>query len=231
MIRTLVVEDDPVVAEVNSSHVKRVAGFVVVSVARSGGEAVATAQNQPVDLVLLDFYLPDMSGLDVCHALRAARPPPVDIIAVTAARDADTVRAAIAHGVVQYLIKPYSFASFREKLQRYAAYHHRLPSGQITDQPEIDQAMNTLRGSTTAALPKGLSLTTYELVVGVLRDADEPITATEIARTTGLSRVSARRYLDHLHHQGLAVLTVRYGTTGRPEHRYQWAELTDPRSL
>lgn len=229
MIRTLVVEDDPVVAEVNSSYLKRVAGFVAVGVARSGGEAVAAVEDQPVDLVLLDFYLPDMSGLDVCHALRAVRTPPVDIIAVTAARDADTVRAAIAHGVVQYLIKPYSFASFREKLQRYAAYHQRLPSGQITDQPEIDRVLNTLRGSTTAALPKGLSPTTYELVVRVLRNTDQPITATEIAHTTGLSRVSARRYLDHLHQQGLAVLTARYGTTGRPEHRYRWAELTGPR--
>lgn len=228
MIRTLVVEDDPVVAEVNSGYLKRVAGFVAVGVAASGAEAIAAAHDQLVDLVLLDFYLPDMSGLDVCHALRGARTAPVDIIAVTAARDADTVRAAIAHGVVQYLIKPYNFATFREKLERYAAYHHRLPSGQITDQPEIDRLLGTLRGSTTAALPKGLSPTTYELVVDVLRNADQPTTATEIAHTTGLSRVSARRYLDHLHHQGLAVLTARYGTTGRPEHRYRWAELTGP---
>jgi CheY-like chemotaxis protein len=128
MIRTLVVEDDPVVAEVNSSYLKRVAGFVAVGVARSGAEAIAAAQDQPVDLVLLDFYLPDMSGLDVCRALRAARPPPVDIIAVTAARDVDTVRAAIAHGVVQYLIKPYNFATFREKLQRYARDCHPPPT-------------------------------------------------------------------------------------------------------
>jgi response regulator of citrate/malate metabolism len=117
MIRTLVVEDDPVVAEVNSGYLQRVAGFIAVGVARSGREAIAAIEDQPVDLLLLDFYLPDMSGLDVCQALRAARTPPVDIIAVTAARDADTVRAAIAHGVVQYLIKPYSFASFRDKLQ------------------------------------------------------------------------------------------------------------------
>lgn len=228
MIRTLVVEDDPVVAEINSSYVERIAGFVVIGTARSGGEAVAAVEDQPVDLVLLDFYLPDMNGVDVCRALRTARTAPIDIIAVTAARDADTVRAAIAHGVVQYLIKPYSLTSFREKLQRYAVYHQRLLSGQITDQLEIDRVLNTLRGSTTTALPKGLSPTTYELVVGVLRDAKQPITATEIARITGLSRVSARRYLDHLHQQGLAVLTVRYGTTGRPEHLYLCSELTNP---
>jgi response regulator of citrate/malate metabolism len=231
MIHTLVVEDDPLVLDVNSGYLERVAGFVVVGVARSGGEAIAAAEGQPVDLILLDFYLPDMNGLDVCRALRAARTPPIDIIAVTAARDADTVRAAIAHGVVQYLIKPYSFASFREKLQRYAAYRQRLPSGQITSQSELDQMMNTLRGSANTALPKGLSPATYELIVGVLRHADLPLTATEIAQATGkpLTRCTARRYLDHLHQLGLVVLTARYGTTGRPEHLYQWAELTGPR--
>jgi response regulator of citrate/malate metabolism len=223
MIRTLVVEDDPVIGEVNCGYVERVDGFVVIGVARNGAQALAAVRNQPVDLVLLDFYLPDMSGLDVCHALRAARARPIDIIAVTAARDADTVRAAIAHGVVQYLIKPYSLASFREKLQRYAAYHQRLPSGQLTDQPGIDRAMNTLRGCATTAFPKGLSPVTYELIVSILRDDTQPMTATEIARTAGLARVSARRYLDHLHQQDLAVLTVRYGSTGRPENLYQWA--------
>jgi response regulator of citrate/malate metabolism len=231
MIRTLVVEDDPVVLEVNRGYLERVAGFVIVGVARTGREAVAATQAQPVDLVLLDFYLPDMSGLDVCRALRAANTPPIDIIAVTAARDADTVRTAITHGVVQYLIKPYSFASFREKLQRYATYHQRLPTGQITSQSELDQMMNTLRGSTNVALPKGLAPPTYELIVGVLRTADQPLTATEIAHATGtpLTRCTARRYLDHLHQLGLVTLTPRYGTTGRPEHLYQWTELAHPR--
>jgi response regulator of citrate/malate metabolism len=230
MIRTLVVEDDPVILDINSSYVEKVAGFVVVGVARSGGEAIAAAKDQPVDLIMLDFYLPDMSGLDVCRALRAAHTPPVDIIAVTAARDADTVRAVIAHGAVHYLIKPYTRASFREKLQRYAAYRQCLPKGN-TSQPEIDQMMNALRVAINAGLPKGLAPDTFGLIVGILRDADRPLTATEIAQATG-ARMAGRtacRYLDHLHKQGLVVLTSRYGTTGRPKHLYRWAELTDPR--
>lgn len=224
MIRTLVVEDDPVILDVNGTYVQRVAGFAVAGVARSGAEALAAARDQPLELVLLDFYLPDMSGLDVCRALRGAHTPPVDIIALTAARDADTVRAALAYGVVQYLIKPYTFATFREKLQRYATYRQRLPSGQITSQPELDQTLNTLRGSANTTLPKDLSPHTYELIVGVLRRAEQPLPATEIAEVAGLSRCTARRYLDHLHHQGLTVLTVRYGTKGRPMHFYRWTE-------
>jgi response regulator of citrate/malate metabolism len=226
MIRTLAVEDDPVILDVNINYLRRVPGFAVAGVARSGAEARAFVNNRPVDLVLLDLGLPDMSGLDVCRALRAVRTPPVDIIALTAARDADTVRAAIAYGVVQYLIKPYTFASFQEKLHRYATYRQGLPSGEITSQPELDQSMNTLRGSINIALPKGLSPKTYDLIVSVLRGADQPLSAAEIADAAGPCPGTVRRYLDHLHQQGLVVLTPRYGTTGRPQHRYHWAGLT-----
>ena len=223
MIRVLVVEDDPLVAEVNVGYIGRVPGFTAIGVARTGAEAVACAVSQQADLVLLDFGLPDMTGLQVCHALQTVRAHPPGIIAVTAARDADTVRAAIAHGVIQYLIKPYSFATFRDKLDRYAAYHQRLPSGQLTDQPEVDRALETLRGSPSGALPKGLSLTTHDLIVRTLRNTSGPVSAAEMAAATGVSRVSARRYLDHLYQKGLVTLTSRYGSTGRPEHRYQWS--------
>jgi response regulator of citrate/malate metabolism len=238
VIRTLIVEDDALVAEVNRGYLERIPGFSVVGVARTGADAIAHVSREPVDLLLLDFFLPDMSGLDVCRAVRAlhpggraaagpGRPRPVDIIAVTAARDAETVRAAVAHGVVQYLIKPYNFATLREKLERYAAYHQRLTSAQVTDQQEIDRVLETLRGSSTSSLPKGLSAATYELVAGALRAAPEALSATEVAELTGLSRVSARRYLEHLARQGRAVLSPRYGGTGRPEHRYRWSAAKD----
>jgi response regulator of citrate/malate metabolism len=231
MITTLVVEDDPIVAEVNVGYVQRVPGFAVAAVARTGAEAISMAVSDHPDLVLLDFGLPDMTGIQVCRSLHASADRPPGIIAVTAARDADTVRAAIAHGVAQYLIKPYNFATFSDKLNRYAAYHHRLPpSGQLTDQPEVDRALETLRGSPGGGLPKGLSPVTYELIVRALRDSAEPVSAVEMAAATGISRVSARRYLDHLHSRGLAELTSRYGSTGRPEHRYQWSGQLPPPS-
>jgi response regulator of citrate/malate metabolism len=232
MIRTLIVEDDALVAEVNRGFVERVPGFRVVGVVRTGADAVDFVAREAVDVLLLDFYLPDMSGLDVCHAVRAGgpagggpgQPRSVDVIAVTAAREAETVRAAVAHGVAQYLIKPYSFATLREKLERYAVYHHRLTGTRVTDQQEVDRVLETLRGSSTSGLPKGLSSATHELVSGTLRSAAGSLTATEVADLTGLSRVTARRYLEHLVRQGLAALSPRYGGTGRPEHHYSWAD-------
>ncbi|HEY3021824.1 MAG TPA: response regulator [Solirubrobacteraceae bacterium] len=222
MIRTVVVDDDALVADVHRSYVERVPGFAVVGVAHRGAEALALVDEREADLLLLDFYLPDIKGLDVCRALKARSRRPVDVIAVTAARDVETVRSAVAHGVVQYLIKPFSFATFRERLERYAAYRARLERREEADQAEVDGLLGTLRAPPAPRLPKGLSKATYELVADVVRGADGDLSASEVADAAGLSRVSARRYLEHLAAEGLVELGMRYGTTGRPEHRYRW---------
>ena len=163
-----------------------------------------------------------MRGLDVCCALRSVVSHPIDVIVVTAARDLETVRGAVALGVVQYLIKPFSFATFRERLERYAAYRARLEGRDEADQAEVDGLLGTLRAPAAPRLPKGLSKTTYDLVADVVRGADGDLSASEVADAAGLSRVSARRYLEHLAAEGLVDLAMRYGTTGRPEHRYRW---------
>jgi response regulator of citrate/malate metabolism len=222
MIRTLVVEDDALVAEVHASYVERVPGFALAGVAHRATEALELLGSRPVDLVLLDFHLPDVRGLDMLRILRAQSSAPVDVIAVTAARDPESIRLAIAHGVTQYLVKPFAFATFADKLERYARYRARVDDAAEPNQAEVDALLGTLRGSSARALPKGLNATTLDHVRSALRDADEPLTASEVAGRCGLSRVTARRYLDHLAVEGLVELSMRYGGTGRPEHLYAW---------
>ncbi|WP_323379953.1 response regulator, partial [Streptomyces alkaliphilus] len=223
-IRTLVVEDDPLIAEAHTGYVGRVPGYTVVGVAHRGAEALEAVARRPVDLVLLDFYLPDMTGLEVCRALRA-RGLLVDVIAITSARDVDTVRSMLVHGVVQYLLKPFGFAAFREKLERYADYRRHLlaPAGD-TAQQDLDRAFGALRGSIGGPVPKGLSDSTLTAVVDLLRRIEpRGVTAAEAGEELGAARVTARRYLEHLVAQGVADRTPRYGSQGRPEHVYSWA--------
>jgi response regulator of citrate/malate metabolism len=222
MIRTLVVEDDALVAEVHASYVERVPGFALAGVAHRATEALELLGSRPVDLVLLDFHLPDVKGLDMLRILRAQSSAPVDVIAVTAARDPESIRIAIAHGVTQYLVKPFAFATFADKLERYARYRARVADAAEPDQAEVDALLGTLRGSSARTLPKGLNARTLDHVRSALRDADEPLTASEVAGRCGLSRVTARRYLEHLAVEGLVELSMRYGGTGRPEHLYAW---------
>lgn len=224
MIRTVVVDDEEDALRINCERVKGVPGFVVTGVARSGREALTVVNNRPVDLVLLDFKLPDMTGVDVCYALRDPRRPLVDIIAVTGVNDTDTFRALRAFGVELFLIKPYRFAYFREKLEAYAEYYYGLLRYKIISQCELDDLIGKLRVARDAALPKGLTPETYELIVGVLRNADQPLSVAEIAGAAGLSRWVAGRHLKHLHDHGLVVRTERYGNRGRPPRFYRLDE-------
>jgi response regulator of citrate/malate metabolism len=222
VIRTLVVEDDALVAEVHASYVERVPGFTVAGVAHRATEALELLAERPVDLVLLDFHLPDVKGLDMLRVLHARTAAPVDVIAVTAARDPESIRQAIAHGVSQYLVKPFAFATFADKLERYARYRAEVEHAAEPDQAEVDAMLGTLRAPTPRTLPKGLNATTLESVRDAVRETGEPLTASEVAGRCGLSRVTARRYLEHLAVEGVVTLSMRYGGTGRPEHLYSW---------
>jgi response regulator of citrate/malate metabolism len=220
IVRTLIVDDDARVADIHRGYTERVEGFVVTGVANRGTEALRRVLEDQPDLVLLDIYLPDLSGLEVCRRLRAANNL-VDVIAVTAARDVDTVRGAVGLGVAQYLVKPFTFATFRDKLERYAAYRALTQRTGEAEQQEIDAMLSELRTPGAAPLPKGLSKETLELVVRTLKDAGTQ-SAVEVADRAGLSRVTARRYLEHLVSSDQAELELKYGGGGRPEHRYRW---------
>lgn len=219
-IAVLVVEDDQVAAEAHRTYVERVPGFRVAGVAHSGAQALRLVERDPVDLVLLDMYLPDGTGLDVCRALRAAGRE-LDVIMVTSARDLAVVRAAVSAGVVQYLLKPFTFRTLRDKLERYASFRKSLTEGTASDQSAIDRAFATLRSPETQ-LPKGMSDATLDAVRGVLR-VEDGATATAVGEAVGVSRVTARRYLEYLVEAGQADRSPTYGSVGRPELRYRLA--------
>ncbi len=223
MIRTLVVDDDFMSASIHRSYVERVPGFSAVGEAHTGGRALEAVRRLQPDLVLLDIYLPDINGLEVIRRLRIEGHAGVDVIAVTAAKDVRTLRAAIHGGVLHYIVKPFVFDTFRERLERYAAVRRRLERIGEASQGEIDQLFSLLRAQGRAALPKGISAPTLAIVVDAVRSADEELTAVEVAERAGISRGTARRYLEYLATLGTVELSLRYGAAGRPEHRYRWA--------
>jgi len=222
-VRVLVVEDEEVAAEAHAAYTARVEGFEVAGIARSAAEAARfLATDDRVDLILLDLHLPDGHGLGLLPKLRAAGSV-TDVIAVTSARDAEVVRHAVAHGVVLYLLKPFTFATFRSKLQQYAEYRATLAAAPETVvQDEVDRLIGSLRSPTGSGPPKGLSAETLQQVVDVLRASDRAISASEAAELLGASRVTARRYLEHLADAGQAQRAPRYGGSGRPELEYRW---------
>jgi response regulator of citrate/malate metabolism len=223
MIRTLVVDDDAMTASIHRSYVGRVAGFEVVGEAHNGHDALDLLRRLRPDLVLLDIYLPDISGLEVIRRLRDRDMPRVDVIAVTAAKDVETLRTAIHGGVIHYLVKPFFFNTLRERLEAYSTLRGRLDRLRDPDQADIDHVFSLLRAQGRQSLPKGISAPTLALVVEAVGAAGDEVSAVDVAERAGISRGTARRYLEYLAATGTLELTLRYGATGRPEHLFRRA--------
>ena len=221
MIRVLVVDDDFMVAKVHRGFVDRVAGCTTVGVAHTGADALTQIGSLRPDLVLLDIYLPDISGLDVLRRLRERGDGGPDVLAVTAARDVSTVRSALRGGVVHYVLKPFGFDVLRDRLERYAAVQGRLSRTTDVGQPDVDQLFVTMR-TAGDPMPKGLTADTSRLIADAMRACPDDLSAEECAERIGLSRVSTRRYLEHFVTAGKAEVRLRYGAAGRPQRRYRW---------
>jgi response regulator of citrate/malate metabolism len=222
LLQVLVVEDEPVALEAHTAYVQRVPGFTVAATATNSHEALRALQTTRVDVVLLDMNLPDRHGLDVIRAMRAGGHG-ADVIAVTSARELDIVRAAVSLGVVQYLLKPFVFATLRDRLQAYRAYRGQLDAGQhVSTQAEVDEVIAGVRATTPATLPKGMSEQLLARVTATMREARAGLSASELGDALGVSRVTARRYAEHLCGSRLAVRTSRYAGAGRPEVEYRW---------
>jgi response regulator of citrate/malate metabolism len=222
MIGVLIVDDDFMVAKVHAGFVAAVDGFEVIGTAATGAQALAEVERLRPDLVLLDVYLPDMTGLEVLRSLRATGSP-VDVIVISAARDVDTIRSALHGGVLNYLVKPFDRRTFETRLRDYAALRDELGELEEAGQVDVDRVFGFSRGNVEqpVATPKGIAPETLQLVRETLAAAGpDGLSATECSERTGLARVSARRYLEQLVTLQEADVRQKYGTAGRPERRF-----------
>jgi response regulator of citrate/malate metabolism len=221
-IRTLVVDDDFRVARIHAASIDRIEGFICVGQAHTAAAARAQIEQTKPDLLVLDIYLPDEDGLSLLRSLTGAGSAP-DCIFITAARDLESVRAAIGLGAVYYLVKPFGFAQLRDKLQTYRRWRSELTAGPDgeADQSTVDALYDMLRGSnsSTRLLPP-----TMAKVLQAVQRADAAVSATSVATQLGISRPTAQRYLTDLHRRGVLELDLEYGATGRPVNLYRAAQ-------
>jgi response regulator of citrate/malate metabolism len=229
VIRTLVVDDDYHVAHAHALSVGRVPGFSVTGEAHSAEEARLLIKDEQPDLLLLDMYLPDYSGLDLVRRLTSESagpagpdaPGPVpDFLLVTAARDIRSVRSAMQLGAVYYLVKPFTFAALREQLESYRQWRERLESSPEADQGTVDALYGLLRSPAVTSATRSNLPPTMARVLDIVRSSSTPLGAADVAQRLGVSRPTAQRYLAILVQKQAIDLDLAYGTTGRPEHRY-----------
>lgn len=225
-LSVLVVDDDFRVAELHADQVRRLDGFTVAGTARSGAETARRLADrtpgrdqQPVDLVLLDSYLPDGSGIELLGS-PAVRQSHADIIMVTADNAGSSVRRALQLGAINYLVKPFEPQRLAEVLIAYRGYRRAL-AGEHCDQNLIDRSLRALLDGNRTASVRGHSSLTVSRIVDLLATQAADLSATEVAERAGIARATAQRYLAQLAEDGTAEVFLRYGSTGRPEHRYR----------
>lgn len=217
----LIVDDDFRVAAVHQGFVERVDGFRVVGQAHSAAEAVEMARTLRPDLVLMDVYLPDGDGLSVVQTLSSEPTPPI-VLVVSAATEVDTVRRAVQLGAAHYLVKPFGFAALAERLAAIRNAHERLATWpDDPTQADVTGVFQMLRpAARTDPVDRNRLAPTLRLVYDALANAAGSLSASEVAESIGISRATAQRYLSQLEQSRLVTLELRYGQTGRPEHRY-----------
>lgn len=224
-IRVLVVEDDVRVARIVREFVARVGGFAVVGVAATAAEALHLLARTDPHLVILDVYLPDELGTDLLLRLRSSGQP-VDVMLITAARETHVLQAVLRAGVVDYLVKPFKFERLRAALSTYRRYHQQLGARSEVEQSDVDRILQTLHRGRIVLPEKGIDPLTLERLRDLVRGLGRPMPADQLARRAGVSRTTARRYLEYLVCQGEVAVELVYGSVGRPERNYRPAART-----
>ncbi len=220
MIRVLIVDDDYRVAHAHARCVAATEGYLVVGEAHSGAAAAELIASTAPDLLLLDMYLPDCTGLELVRRISATTKPVPDFLLLTAARDIESIRTAMQLGAFYYLVKPFTVAALREQLAAYSAWTARLSQAPEGDQQDVD-ALYRLRGAPTRPMTPARTLEpTTARVLDIITSASAPLGSAEVAEILGASRPTAQRHLAELVKNQLINLELTYGTTGRPQHRY-----------
>ena len=221
-IKVLIVEDDPMVRDIHRRFIASIEGFTVVGEAATGKAALGLLEEKEANLVILDVYMPEMGGLDALRLIRE-KGRDLDVIMITAAQGGDIIKEASRLGVFAYLIKPFTFERFAHALESYKRYYHKLEDKEgAFSQDELNGFFMAGDKNHASDLPKGLHNTTLQKTIEFMRDSGDQkagISASELGTHLGVSRVTARRYLEYLVRAERAVVQPEYQDWGRPVNR------------
>lgn len=221
-LEVLIVEDNIKISRTHQAFVEKIEGFQVTGIANTIENAQMMLDTLEPDLILLDIYFPESSGIDFLKELRMAHT--TDVILITAAREVEMLHRALQGGAFDYMIKPVFFERFNEALCNYRRYRKQLASAESLTQEEADRLFRASAATVTAGsdgLPKGIDIVTLKVIMQVFeKDRQVCLSATQVGERVGVSRTTARKYLEYLISTGSLQIHLDYGTKGRPERKY-----------
>ncbi|MEH6904751.1 response regulator [Neobacillus drentensis] len=228
MIRVMIVEDDPMVAEFNKRYLEQVQGFTLVAMAASVDEAIKKIEKLEIDLILLDIFMPGKLGLELLTYLRENEKE-TDVIIISAASDMERIKKALRYGAVDYLIKPFEFDRLSRALVTYKEQTRFIQTQHVINQDVLDQQILHREDKPLIEdLPKGLTKDTLKQIWETIQELkDAPFSTEDVVKVVGISRVSVRKYLNFLKEMGILDVKVIYGTVGRPVYQHEFNKLKE----
>lgn len=220
MISVLIVEDDPMVAELNRLYTEKIDGFHVIKIVNNGRDAIDFLSNHSVHLVLLDVFMPHMQGLAVLKKIKSLFSD-VNVIMITANRASLDIKTALNHGVIDYIVKPFTFERFQSTLLAFSQRYKILHSEEELTQSALDKIISIDIPKLQSQHPKGINEQTLLTIKKLIKNFTHTFTVAEIADISGLSRISLKKYLDYLENQGELESELLYSTMGRPAKLYK----------
>jgi len=228
LLEVVIVEDNKKVSRTHQAFVEKVSGFEVTGIANTIAEARLLLETLEPDLILLDIYFPESNGIDFLKELRAGQDTKqhsTDVILITAAREVEMLHSALQGGAFDYMIKPVFFERFQESLRNYYNYKKQMATAGTLTQEEADQLFRKSApavASDGSDVPKGIDTVTLKSILAVFEEqGNRVMSASEMGKSVGVSRTTARKYLEYLISEGLLTIHLDYGTKGRPERKYR----------
>ena len=221
-LSVVIAEDDPKIAEIQSRFIDKIEGFEVVGIGNTIAESEEIIDVFQPDLVLLDVFFPDGNGVDLMWKIRQLYKN-IDVIFITAAKEVATLQDAIRGGAFDYVLKPMTFSRFQSTLEKFYEHRHKLEDITNLDQTEVDQIIHPAQDSVQVddRMPKSINPLTLEKVEDEVGKIDKDgINAEVMGQQIGISRTTARRYLEFLVSKGKVKPSLVYGSVGRPERLY-----------
>lgn len=228
MIRVMIVDDDPMVAEFNKRYLEQVPGFKLMAMAASVDEAIMKLEKLEIDLILLDIFMPGKLGLELLTYLRENEKE-TDVIIISAASDMERIKKALRYGAVDYLIKPFEFDRFSRALVDYKNQTKIIQTQHVINQDVLDQQiLHREEKSLIEDLPKGLTKDTLKQIWKAIQELkNAPFSTEDVVKVVGISRVSVRKYLNFLKEIGILDVKVIYGTVGRPVYQHEYNQMKE----
>ena len=221
--KVLIVDDDPMVAMINEQYVCKNKQFKVVGSCRNGQDALTFLEKNPVDLVIMDVYMPDLDGLETLKNIRQKKIQ-TEVIMVTAANDVATLEDTMHLGVIDFLIKPFAYERFQIALEKFISNRNAFRESPVLNQSSVDSIITNAQKVSGKEYPKGIQ----EKTLGLIRDYFEKnsgwLSGEIIAENVGLSSVTIRRYMNFLVGSGEVEESINYETGGRPSMLYKGKE-------